>query len=47
MVFRAKATHTGPLFGKPATLNKLELPPQANSFIFNEQGNERKIEIER
>ena len=35
---RATATHTGPLLGKPPTYKKLELPPQTNSFTFNEEG---------
>jgi hypothetical protein len=35
---RATATHMGPLLGKPATGKRLVLPPQANSFTFNEEG---------
>ena len=42
---RAKATHTGPLLGKPATNKKLELPPQANSFIFNAKGQVQEVTI--
>ena len=35
---RATATHTGPLMGSAPTGKKLELPPQAFSMTFNEQG---------
>jgi len=42
---RATATHTGPLLGKPATQKKLELPPQANSFTFNEAGKVTQITV--
>lgn len=42
---RATATHTGPLLGKPATLKRLELPPQANSFLFNAQGQVEQVTI--
>ena len=35
---RATATHTGPLFNKPPTYKRLQLPPQTNSFTFNEEG---------
>jgi len=35
---RCVATHTGELLGKPPTGRKLELPPQAFSMTFNEQG---------
>ena len=36
------AAQTGPLLGKEATGKRLELPPQANSFVFNTDG---KIEV--
>merc|ERR1711871_1167354 len=43
---RAKATHTGePLLGKAATGKALQLPPQANSFLFNEQGQVREVTV--
>ena len=42
---RARATHTGPLLGKPATQRKLSLPPQANSFIFNEEGKVTQVTV--
>ena len=35
---RVTATHTGPLLGKEPTGKSLELPPQANSVTFNEEG---------
>ena len=35
---RPTATHTGNLFGKEPTGNRLELPPQTNSFKFTEAG---------
>lgn len=35
---RAIATHTGPLMGSEPTNKRLELPPQAFSMTFNEQG---------
>jgi len=35
---RAKATHTGELMGSAPTGRELELPPQAFSMTFNEQG---------
>mmetsp|Transcript_8629 Transcript_8629/g.25966 ORF Transcript_8629/g.25966 Transcript_8629/m.25966 type:complete len:260 (+) Transcript_8629:212-991(+) len=35
---RATATHTGPLMGSEATGKRLELPPQAFSMTFNEEG---------
>lgn len=35
---RAVATHTGELMGKAPTGKRLELPPQAFSMTFNEQG---------
>mmetsp|Transcript_28196 Transcript_28196/g.38782 ORF Transcript_28196/g.38782 Transcript_28196/m.38782 type:complete len:261 (+) Transcript_28196:14-796(+) len=42
---RAKATHSAPLMGKAPTNKKLELPPQANSFIFNSEGKLQEITI--
>lgn len=42
---RAKATHTGTLLGKAATGKSLQLPPQANSFRFNEQGQVEEVTV--
>lgn len=42
---RPTATHTGPLFGKPPTNTSLELPPQANSFVFDEEGKVNQMTI--
>ena len=42
---RATATHTGPLLGKKATNKKLVLPPQANSFTFNEDGKITQVTV--
>lgn len=42
---RATATHTGPLLGKPPTNKKLELPPQANSFTFDENGKVTQVTV--
>lgn len=42
---RATATHSGPLLGKPATGKKLELPPQANSFTFNDEGKVTQVTV--
>ena len=43
---RSKATHTGgPLLGKAATGKALQLPPQANSFRFNEQGQVEEVTV--
>lgn len=40
-----EATHTGPLLGKEATGKKLYFPPQANSFVFNEEGKIEQVTI--
>mmetsp|Transcript_133596 Transcript_133596/g.243587 ORF Transcript_133596/g.243587 Transcript_133596/m.243587 type:complete len:298 (+) Transcript_133596:66-959(+) len=42
---RTLATHTGPLLGKPPTNKALELPPQANSFTFNEEGKVTQVTV--
>merc|ERR1719463_581664 len=40
---RSKATHTGPLLGKPPTGKELELPPQLFHLDFTEAGLVREI----
>lgn len=42
---RSIATHSGPLLGKEPTGTVLELPPQANSFVFNEEGKIKEMTI--
>lgn len=42
---RAVATQTGEFMGKKPTNKKLYLPPQANSFVFNEQGKVKEITV--
>lgn len=42
---RSKATHTGPLLGNAPTNKKLVLPPQANSFTFNDEGKITQVTV--
>ena len=42
---RATATHTGPLLGRPPTGKRLELPPQANSFTFDQNGKVTQVTV--
>eukprot|EP00600_Ochromonadales_sp_CCMP1393_P000546 CAMPEP_0174984142 /NCGR_PEP_ID=MMETSP0004_2-20121128/17555_1 /TAXON_ID=420556 /ORGANISM="Ochromonas sp., Strain CCMP1393" /LENGTH=225 /DNA_ID=CAMNT_0016236513 /DNA_START=108 /DNA_END=785 /DNA_ORIENTATION=- len=42
---RAVATHTGPLLGKEPSNKTVYLPPQANSFVFNDEGKVEQVTI--
>ena len=42
---RTVATNTGPLIGQEPTNKKVELPPQANSLTFNEEGKVTQLTI--
>ena len=42
---RATATNTGKFMRKEPTGKELLLPPQANSFVFNEEGKVKEITV--
>ncbi|KAJ1400841.1 hypothetical protein B484DRAFT_458102 [Ochromonadaceae sp. CCMP2298] len=42
---RGVGQHTGPLMGKAATNKQVLLPPQANSFVFNEEGLVQQVTV--